>query len=81
MHERQQDTMTYVRKFGSPDYLFITMTFNPNWPEIQNNLLPPGIKLRGPSKTTLTEFFALCQIDNFARTLLYVYIPEYNLEQ
>jgi len=38
MHERQQDAMTYVRKFGSPD-LFITMTCNPNWPEIQNNLL------------------------------------------
>ena len=39
MYERQQDAMTYVRKFGSPD-LFITMTYNPNWQEIQNNLLP-----------------------------------------
>ena len=38
MHEWQQDALTYVRKFGSPD-LFITMTCNPNWPEIQNNLL------------------------------------------
>ena len=37
-HERQQDAMTYVRKFGSPN-LFITMTCNPNWLEIQNNLL------------------------------------------
>jgi len=25
MHERQQDVMTYVRKYGHPD-LFITMT-------------------------------------------------------
>jgi len=34
MHERQQDTMTYVRKYGHPD-LFITI-----WPEIKSNLLP-----------------------------------------
>ena len=39
MHERQQDAMTYVRKYGHPD-LFITMTCNPNWPEIKNSLLP-----------------------------------------
>ncbi|XP_065918817.1 uncharacterized protein [Dysidea avara] len=39
MYERQQDAMTYVRKYGHPD-LFITMTTNPNWPEIRNNLLP-----------------------------------------
>ena len=31
----------------------------------------------GPPKTTLTEFFALCQIDKFAKTLLYVDVPEY----
>ena len=30
-----------------------------------------------PPKTTLTEFFALCQVDNFAKTLLYVDVPEY----
>ena len=28
LHERQQDAMTYVRKYGHPD-LFITMTTNP----------------------------------------------------
>ena len=39
MHERQQDAMTYVRKYGHPD-LFITTTTNPNWPEIKNSLLP-----------------------------------------
>ena len=26
-------------------------------------------------KTTLTEFFALCQVDDFAKTLLYVMSP------
>ena len=30
-----------------------------------------------PPKTTLTEFFALCQKDAFARTLLYVDVPKY----
>jgi len=39
MHERQQDAMAYFRKYGHPN-LFITMTTNPNWPEIRNNLLP-----------------------------------------
>lgn len=39
MHEYAQDAMTYVRKYGRPD-LFITFTCNPNWPEIQELLLP-----------------------------------------
>ncbi len=39
MHERTQDAMTYVRKFGTPD-LFITFTCNPKWKEIENELLP-----------------------------------------
>ena len=39
MHERKQDAMTYVRKYGHPD-LFITTTTNPNWPEIKDSLLP-----------------------------------------
>jgi len=28
-------------------------------------------------KTTLTEFFTLCQVDNFSKTLLYIEVPEY----
>jgi len=39
MHERQQDAMSYVRLYGHPD-LFITVTTNPNWPEIRDSLLP-----------------------------------------
>ncbi|EFN73727.1 hypothetical protein EAG_09472, partial [Camponotus floridanus] len=34
-----QDAMAIVSKFGKPD-LFITMTFNPKWREIEENLLP-----------------------------------------
>lgn len=38
MHERTQDAMTYVRKYGRPD-LFITFTCNPSWPEIKGDLM------------------------------------------
>ena len=34
-----QNSMTVVRQMGKPDY-FITFTTNPNWPEIQEALLP-----------------------------------------
>ena len=33
-----QDAMAIVRTFGKPD-IFLTMTANPNWPEIQDQLL------------------------------------------
>ena len=38
MHAKQADAMAYVRRFGCPDY-FITMTCNPKWKEITDNLL------------------------------------------
>jgi hypothetical protein len=37
MHMLYQDSMAIVRHFGKPD-LFITMTCNPKWPEIQEVL-------------------------------------------
>ena len=37
MMEKTQDAMTYVRKFGKPDF-FITFTCNPNWQEIKQEL-------------------------------------------
>ncbi|XP_071582165.1 uncharacterized protein [Temnothorax nylanderi] len=37
MQERYQDAMSLVRKFGKPD-IFLTMTCNPQCPEIKNNL-------------------------------------------
>ena len=39
MIQRFQDAMSLVQKFGKLD-LFITMTCNPGWEEIQNELLP-----------------------------------------
>ena len=39
MQQNYQDAMTIVSKSGKPD-LFLTMTCNPHWREIQENLLP-----------------------------------------
>ncbi|RFU23627.1 hypothetical protein B7463_g12712, partial [Scytalidium lignicola] len=39
MQQLFRDVMALVRYFGKLTY-FITMTANPNWPEIQNSLLP-----------------------------------------
>ena len=39
MIQRILDAMSLVQKFGKPD-LFIIMTCNPGWEEIQNELLP-----------------------------------------
>ena len=37
MQQNYLDAMTIVKTFGKPD-LFITMTANPKWPEIRDNL-------------------------------------------
>ena len=39
MHQLYQDAMAIVRAHGKPT-LFITVTTNPKWPEITDNLLP-----------------------------------------
>uniref|UniRef100_K4A156 ATP-dependent DNA helicase n=1 Tax=Setaria italica TaxID=4555 RepID=K4A156_SETIT len=39
MRRRYMDAMTLVRKFGKLD-IFLTMTCNPNWDEIKNELYP-----------------------------------------
>jgi hypothetical protein len=33
------DAMALVQMYGKPD-IFLTMTYNPNWQEIQDALLP-----------------------------------------
>ena len=38
MQQLYQDSMAIVREFGKPD-LFVTVTCNPKWPEITNELL------------------------------------------
>src|SRR5277367_3878334 len=39
MYQLFQDSMAICRHFHKPD-IFLTMTCNPNWPEIQSTLLP-----------------------------------------
>jgi hypothetical protein len=39
MHQLLQDSLALARYFGSPDY-FLTVTINPNWPEIRAQLKP-----------------------------------------
>ena len=39
MLQHYHDAMSIVRQFGKPD-IFLTMTCNPNWPEIQEHFLP-----------------------------------------
>jgi hypothetical protein len=39
MNQLFQDSLTIVRKFGKPD-IFMTVTCNPHWKEITNELFP-----------------------------------------
>ena len=39
MYQLFQDSMAICRRFHKPD-IFLTMTANPNWPEIRESLLP-----------------------------------------
>ncbi|KAL5723911.1 DNA helicase [Ranunculus cassubicifolius] len=51
MHERYYDAMAIVQKFGKPD-LFVTMTCNPKWEEIQRELEPGQTAQDRPDVTT-----------------------------
>ncbi|KAL8585058.1 hypothetical protein ACOMHN_013075 [Nucella lapillus] len=56
IHEKQNDAMAYIRKFGCAD-LFITMTCNPKWTDITENLLPRQAANDRPD--TISRFFKL----------------------
>ncbi|KAL6223330.1 hypothetical protein ACLB2K_006717 [Fragaria x ananassa] len=51
MHQRYQDAMTLVQKYGKPD-IFLTMTCNPNWEEIITELLPGQVAQDRPDLAT-----------------------------
>ncbi|KAL6225029.1 hypothetical protein ACLB2K_003881 [Fragaria x ananassa] len=51
MHQRYQDAMTLVQKYGKPD-IFLTMTCNPNWEEITTELLPGQVAQDRPDLAT-----------------------------
>jgi hypothetical protein len=61
MQQLFQDAMGIVRKLGSPS-LFITMTCNPKWKEIQNELLPGQTASDKPDLiATLTSSLGHCR--------------------
>jgi len=83
MLQHYQDAMAIVRKYGKPD-IFITMTCNPNWREIKENLLPnqqpsdrPDICARvfNIKKDYLID--VIVRQKYFGETLAYVYVIEF----
>ncbi|KNF01900.1 hypothetical protein PSTG_05017 [Puccinia striiformis f. sp. tritici PST-78] len=48
MQQLYQDAMALVRKYGPPS-LFITMTANPNWPEITKSISEGGESIDNPT--------------------------------
>ena len=52
-----QDGMAICRKYHKPDF-FITVTCNPNWPEIQSELLKGQTPQDRPDKTRLDTWWS-----------------------
>ncbi|XP_074314080.1 uncharacterized protein LOC141649285 [Silene latifolia] len=48
MRRRYLNAMALVQKYGKPD-LFLTITCNPNWPEIKVELAPGGLSQNRPN--------------------------------
>ena len=83
MHKLYQDGMAIVRVFGKPD-LFITITCNPNWPEIKNALLPGQTAQDRPELISRVFNMKLKAIFNdilkeniFGKVLAYLYTIEF----
>ncbi|XP_044019589.1 uncharacterized protein LOC122860013 [Aphidius gifuensis] len=83
MLQHYQDAMAVVRKFGKPD-LFITMTCNPNWREIKENLLLGQTPSDRPDLVSRVfdikkdEFVKKIVKENiFGEILAYVFVIEY----
>ena len=75
--------MAIVRVFGKPD-LFITITCNPNWPEIKNALLSGQIAQDRPELIShvfnmklKAIFNDILKEDIFGKVLAYLYIIEF----
>src|SRR2546423_2770538 len=83
MHKLYQDGMAIVRVFGKPD-LFITVTCNPNWPEIKEALLPGQTAQDRPELISHVFNMKLKAIFNdflkeniFGKVLAYLYTIEF----
>ncbi|XP_073144594.1 uncharacterized protein [Henckelia pumila] len=83
MRRRYLDAMALVRKFGKPD-LFITMTCNPEWKEIKDNLKG---NQRAQDRPDLTSRVFRAKVQNlkkeitqkslFGEVCAYVYVVEF----
>ncbi len=83
MHKLYQDGMAIVRVFGKPD-LFITITCNPKWPEIQNALLigqtaqdRPELISRVFNMKLKAIFNDILKENIFGKVLAYLYTIEF----
>src|SRR5215208_923504 len=83
MHKLYQDGMAIVRVFGKPD-LFITVTCNPNWPEIKEALLPgqtaqdrPELISRDFNMKLKVIFNDFLKENIFGKVLAYLYTIEF----
>ncbi|GFO30239.1 hypothetical protein PoB_005674400 [Plakobranchus ocellatus] len=82
MFEKQQDATCYVRKYSQPD-LFITITTNPKWPVIFDNLLEnqqphdrPDLIVRG-FKQKLNKAMTLMKFGCFGTLQAWLYSIEF----
>jgi hypothetical protein len=83
MQQLYHDAMAICRKFGPPS-LFITMTANPNWPEILAEI-PAGEKACDHPTIVARVFYLkmteliyqLVKMERFGKVLAYVYTVEF----
>eukprot|EP00794_Sanderia_malayensis_P002727 gene2727-biopygen2251 len=83
MYQNSQDAMTIVRKYGRPD-IFLTMTANPKWPEILENILPhqspndrPDIVTRVFQLKLQELLHELLKNDLLGKVIAHVYVVEF----
>ena len=83
MRHQYMDAMALVRKYGKPDK-FLTMTCNPNWEEIKNELYPGQATQDRPDLVTrvfrakLEELkMRLMKNDILGKVRAYVYVVEF----
>ena len=83
MKEKMLDALAMMQYYGKSD-LFVTMTCNPNWEEIQNNLRPNETPMDRPDLVAKVfhekvKFLKIEIIDNqlFGCVVAYVYVIEF----
>ncbi|XP_062100814.1 uncharacterized protein LOC133806740 [Humulus lupulus] len=83
MRKRCMEAMTLVQRYGKPD-IFLTMTCNPNWPKISNELLQHEEPQNRPDLVTRVFHSKLEQLKDqlfkkkiFGQVSAYVYVIEH----